>query len=180
MSTVVNSTDYGTPCERPRRYTFLIHRGALATRVPNALPWGPAWCQLFFREATITWEEFFKIASDDEVYEELNWARTRPTCVNAIAVDGLTAQTSFELIFNEQEQAFLAGYMTLPSAQESVLSLMQDPYENCSYSRGNRNLPTMIRNNWPQYNRFQCFMFTCSLRSLLTCSPSDLTTFVPL
>ncbi len=150
-SSVISAIDMGTPCERSRRLTWLIHKTQIPNFVEAPLPWSrESWFGNFSRTVDATWKEFFQLASDQEILDELRWAASRPDCVNkgVKVVQGM----DFRTVFNGQERDFESAYMELPFAEDSVLSLMQDPNLRCSYTRGSVYLGTVIKSNWPQFS----------------------------
>ena len=147
----LNSTDFGAICERPRKYTMLVHKKTLRYRMPKSLVWGREWLQQFHRvlDEGVTWRVFFGICSDEEIMDELEWAASRSTVDETLCAN-LHPRSSFQQVFINQESNFLQGYLDL-GVSRGVLSLMQDPTGQPCYSVG-KTLGCMIANNWPQYS----------------------------
>ena len=149
-SCVVGAVALGTACERDRRLTWLIHKKEINFRVPDAIPWGDHWLEMFHRQLQTCWEEFFDQGSEAERMVELVWAQERPESRGK--GHNVSANMNFEVVFNEQEVAFLDGYLKKPDGPGSVASLMQDPGERATYNRQRSTLNTLIKNNFPQYS----------------------------
>ncbi len=169
QSCIVNATTFGTPCERPRRLTWLLHKRMHVDRVPGEVSWSEDWTSLFFRTIEMHWRAYFELASKDEIMQELRWAANREESVGHGR--DLFHGMSFEGAFIDQERCFLLGYLRLPNGWSSVVSLMQDPVERCSYNRGKSVSGTLIKANFPQYSpehrRWLCPRETISTNTMV-------------
>ncbi len=132
-SAVICASKCGNAYDRRRRFTWLVNKKSCV--FPAAKTVVPSWSDfplLYFRECCFSWKAYFN-ASEDDIENELQWARSRPAHKDKPYARHCT---DFQKFLNDWEQRCMDKYEDV--CPQGVAWLGQCP-ENHSTHNGSRN-----------------------------------------